>query len=396
MTADDSVQSRQIFDRARRDRSHLFDRERFQGAMADDGFDAVVALSGMNVSYTGGVFTKGEETPDAVLTRADGAQILISAEDYAMCFKETTWIEDVRPFRHNDDIDGTFLGLLAEAIDDLGLAGSRIGIEGPLRPETVEPLRARAPRASWGDARPVFDRVRRVKTPGEIELYRAAMRCTQAAVRRGWAESRAGDTEKTVAARIQAAGLELGADWTSHCQMQSGPHSTVGMAASLENPLREGEVVHVDYGGIFCGYRTDFARNASVVKPTPAQASIYARLADIQHHLLDSLQPGMPAAEVWALNEAAFRRSAGLVHPWALVGHGIGLEIHEGITLSAESTDVLEPGMLINVEPSHFEPGDARYHIEDTVVVTESGVEILANAEVTGSSLVSTTLQIIP
>ena len=393
MTADDS---RQIFDRARRDRSHLFDRGRLQEAMVDDGFDAVVALSGMNVSYTGGVFTKGEETPDAVLTRADGVQVFVSAEDYAMAFRETTWIEDVRPFRHAEDVDRAFLSLLAEAIDDLGLAGSRIGLEGPLRSETMEPLRARIPRAVWADARPVFDRVRRVKTPGEIELYRAAMLCTQAAVRRGWAASYAGDTEKTVAARIQAAGLELGADWTSHCQMQSGPHSTVAMAASLETPLRKGEIVHVDYGGIFCGYRTDFARNASVGGPTAAQASIYARLAEVQHHLLDSLRPGMTAAEVWALSEAAFRRSGGLVHPWAMVGHGIGLEIHEGITLGAESGDVLEPGMLINVEPSHFAPGDARYHIEDTVLVTESGVEILADAEVTDSSWVSDTLQVIP
>lgn len=387
--------NRQIFDRARRNRSHLFDSARFRQEIVDAGYDAVVALSGANVSYTGGVFTKGEETPEAVLTRADGTQVLIAAEDYAMNFAETSWISDIRPFRHGHDVTEQAGTLLGDAIDELGLSDARIGIERRPTAELLEPLRRRLPHASWGEASVVFDRARRIKTPGEIELYRAAMICTQQGLRNGWAASKPGDTEKLVAARIQAAGLELGADWTSHCQMQSGPHSTVAMASSLETPIEPGEVIHVDYGGIFCGYRTDFARNAIVVKPTPKQASIYARLADVQHQLIENVRPGMTGGEVWKLAVTTFERVGGLVHPWAMIGHGIGLEIHEGIELAEESTEVLLPGMLINVEPSHFEPGDARYHIEDTLLINDDGTEILADAEVTEESWVSRSMQVI-
>ena len=103
----------------------------------------------------------------------------------------------------------------------------------------------------------------------------------------------------------------------------------------------------------------------------------------------------MSSDDVWRLAVAAFERVGGLVHPWAMIGHGIGLEIHEGIDLAPDSTDVLLPGMLINVEPSHFEPGDARYHIEDTLLITDDGTEVLARAEVTDDSWVSPTMQVI-
>lgn len=393
MGSEDS--DRPTFDRARRGRAHLFAAPRFSGLVAGAGLDAVVALSGVNVTYTGGVYTKGDETPEAVLTSADGRQVLIAAEDYAMGFAEVSWIQDIRPFRHGPDTQERATALLADSIEDLGLSCARVGLEGPLRPEVVDPLTRRLPSLELSDARSVFAEARRVKTVGEIELYRAAMRCTQQAVRSAWAASRPGDTEKTLAARTQSAGLELGADWTSHCQLQSGVHSTVGMAASWEKPIEPGEVVHVDYGGIFCGYRTDFARNAVVRAPTPVQASIYARLAEVQHALISHIEPGMTGGDVWALGVAQFERVGGLVHPWAMIGHGTGLEIHEGIGLDEASSGVLVPGMLVNIEPSHFESGDARYHIEDTLLITETGVELLADAEVTPGSWVARSMQVI-
>ena len=387
--------NRRIFDIARRDRSHLFDGELFRRRVVEEGFDAVVALTGVNVSYTGGVFTKGEEFPEAMLTTADGAQVLIAAEDYAMNFAETSWVADIRPFRHGPDVQEQCMALLGEALAELGLSGARIGLEGPVKPEVLDPLQARLPAASFGDALHVFEGARRIKTAGEIELYRAAMVTTQNGLRAGWAASRPGDTEKMVAARIQSAGLELGADWTSHCQMQSGAHSTVAMAPSLETPLEPGEVVHVDYGGIFGGYRTDFARNAVVGAASKKQASIYARLADIQHNLIDRIVPGMSGGEIWDIALEQYSRVGELTHPWSTFGHGIGLELHEGINLAKGATDKLEPGMLINVEPSHFEQGDARYHIEDTLLITDVGNEVLANAEVTGDSWVSPVMQAI-
>ena len=78
-----------------------------------------------------------------------------------------------------------------------------------------------------------------------------------------------------------------------------------------------------------------------------------------------------------------------------MIGHGIGLQLHEGVTLAAGYTDVLTPGMIVDVEPSHFEPRDARYHIEDTLLITDDGNEVLAKAEVSEDSFASRTMQVI-
>ena len=220
-----------------------------------------------------------------------------------------------------------------------------------------------------------------IKTPAEIDLYRVAGRCTDRAVASAWEISRAHDTEKQLSARIQSFGLELGADFAHHCQLQAGPHSAIAMAPSLDRPCAEGELVHVDYGGLFAGYVTDIARNAVVGKPATTQRSIYEKLLDIHRTLIAHVRPGVSAGEIWDLGSREFRR-AGLTHPWSSLGHHVGLEVHEGFDITADSVEVFEPGMLINLEPSHFEP-DGRYHIEDTLLLVPEGTELLTGPEAT-------------
>ncbi|MFT3863805.1 MAG: M24 family metallopeptidase [Solirubrobacterales bacterium] len=177
---------------------------------------------------------------------------------------------------------------------------------------------------------------------------------------------------------MQAAALLLGADAIGHIQLQAGVHSTVAMAASLSRPAAPGEIVHVDFGAVFAGYPTDLARNAAVTAAAPAQLDIYRRLADIQLTLIDAVRPGVTAAQLAHLNSECLD-SAGLRHPFgsSVVGHSTGLAIHEGFAIAEGAEVELQPGMLINLEPTHIEPGDARYHIEDTLLVTETGSEVL-------------------
>jgi Xaa-Pro aminopeptidase/Xaa-Pro dipeptidase len=129
---------------------------------------------------------------------------------------------------------------------------------------------------------------------------------------------------------------------------------------------------------VFAGYSTDLSRNAVVGPPSSAQRDIYAKLYEIHLLALDVLAPGVSADEVFRRLEPEFA-SRGLVHPWATIGHSSGLTIHEGFELARGSDAILEPGMVINIEPSHIQAGDARYHIEDTVVITEDGSELLSD-----------------
>ncbi|MBS1878142.1 MAG: aminopeptidase P family protein [Actinobacteria bacterium] len=369
--ADDAV-----LERARTDRRSLFDLDRFTSVLAEAELDAVVAFSGPNVTYTGGAFSRGWDPLQMVVTTAGGVQVLVLPDDYAQYFGEYSWVSDIRNFAVGEDMFSDGLNLLADVLIELGLSGARIGFEGPLQADWSRLLAERLPNAKRCEAAATLERARLIKTAGEIAVFRVAVLRTQEAMRAAWAGSRPGDTEKQISARVQSAALYLGADAIDHCQLQAGLHSTVAMSASLERPALSGDVVHIDLGAVFAGYHTDLARNAVVGAASPAQASIYQRLAEVQQTLIDTVKAGVVAAELAELNQQAFAR-VGLQHPWGAIGHGTGLSVHEGFVISEGCNEVLEAGMLINLEPSHIEAGDARYHIEDTLVVTDSGCELL-------------------
>jgi Xaa-Pro aminopeptidase len=194
--------------------------------------------------------------------------------------------------------------------------------------------------------------------------------CTDKAIQTAFALTAPGATEKSLAALMQANVLALGADATGHTHVHAGVHSTIVHTLSLERPMRPGEVVHVDFGAAFAGYQTDISRNAVIERPNPRQREIYAGLLEIERLLIDRLRPGVAACELFELAVRAFEQR-GLTHPWGTLGHSIGVSVHEGFEFAAGEETVLEPGMVVCIEPSHIEPSDARYHIEDTIVITD-------------------------
>jgi Xaa-Pro aminopeptidase len=372
-----------ILELARTDRRGLFDAERLRTAIQQANLDAVVAMSGVNVTYTSGVYTRaGGSVLQAVVTTADGKQGLVVNEADGYYFREYSWVKDVRTFRIESgprEMATAAIGHLADILRDLGAANGRIGLEmGQLPSASNDQLRAQVAGVQWEEAGPVFEYTRLIKTPQEVELFRQAAIISLKAVQTAWAVSRPGDTEKRVAARMQSTALELGADGLAHCHLHAGVHSTIAHTIPIEKPFLPGEVIHIDFGAVFGGYQTDLSRNAVVVNPNPRQERIYKHLWEIQHKLFDKVRPGVAAGELWDLSQQEINR-AGLVHPWGTMGHGTGLAVHEGFEVSRGSKQVLEPGMLMNLEPSHIEPGDARYHIEDTVLVTSSGYELLSD-----------------
>lgn len=371
-----------LLDLARTDRRNLFNFERLKEGMTQRGMDAVIAISTINLTYTGGSYMRPVTGwQRAVVTTQSGAQGLIINESDAIYFREYSWIDDIRGLRASGgpNTSQVWLEMVTEMLADMGLRDASIGIEqGHLPSSAMDSLRQALPNARWADCEDVFEYARLVKTPGEIDLFRLAADYTMKAIQVAWALSRPGDTEKTVAARMQAAVLELGADALTHCHLHSGAHGTITHSWPMEKRLEPGEVVHIDFGGIFGGYHTDLSRNAVVVAGTPRQDAIYRHLWETEQKLIEMVRPGLPVREMWDLCEREFNK-AGLVYPWSMIGHSTGLDVHEGFEISSASDVILEPGMIINLEPTHIEPNDARYHVEDSVVVTETGYELLTD-----------------
>lgn len=366
---------------AGRDRRPLIDMTRLVDAIGASDLEAVVALSTPNVIYTGGAFIQTPILLSAVLTTADGRQCVVVNEADAHVFRESSWISDVRsfPFLGVVESEGAAIALLAEAIADHGLSTSRIGLdEGALSRRAARALERLVPVANWLDAGGLFERVRLIKTPAEIELLRRGAYQTDKAISTAFALARPGDTERDLAAEIQANLLRGDADAISHAHVQFGARATVAHSLFGSAPSRPGDVLHVDAGGSFLGYHTDVSRNAIVERPSRRQASLYASLSETYSLLIDAIRPGVAVRELCSLAEREFE-ARGLRHPWATLGHSVGLSLHEGFELAQGSDAVIEERMVLAVEPSHIEPGDARYDIEDTILVTRDGADVLSD-----------------
>jgi Xaa-Pro aminopeptidase len=374
-----------ILELARTDRRGFIDHARLQAAIGARELSAVVASSSANVTYTGGSYIDFPPLISFVVTAADGRQGIVMNEADSIYFREYSWIEDIRSYRYaasTVEANLEAVRLLGELLREYG-ASDDVGVEETHLPALYrDALTSELPGSRLVDATDVFDDVRVIKTPAEVELMGYAALASDKAIQTGFALARPGDTEQQLAASIQGAAMRLGADALDHADVHAGPHATIVHAWPMALTLDPGQVIHVDFGAVFGGYHTDIARNATVGEPSTEQRRFYGPLSDAKEAMLEAIRPGVTAGEVYDVGQRTIE-AGGLVYPWGTLGHSIGLSIHEGFELVRGSDRVLEENMVLNIEPSHIEAGAARYHVEDNLVVTADGARLLSRHSAT-------------
>jgi len=132
-----------------------------------------------------------------------------------------------------------------------------------------------------------------------------------------------------------------------------------------------------DFGVILAGYCSDMTRTLHVGRPQTEARRVYEAVSEAQQAALEAVKPGTTVGEVdQAARKLLHKRRLGRYFTHS-TGHGVGLEIHEAPRLAAGRKELLRPGMVITIEPGVYVPGKHGVRIEDTVVVTETGCEIL-------------------
>jgi Xaa-Pro aminopeptidase len=189
---------------------------------------------------------------------------------------------------------------------------------------------------------------------------------------------RSGLTEIEVAAELEHAARLKGAEAMSfETIVASGERSALphGRASSAKLPKRG--FVTLDFGVILDGYSSDMTRTVHLGKALPGEREVYDSVLEAQETAVASVAPGLTAGEVDEAARSVLRR-AGLDKYFShSTGHGVGLEIHEGPKIAAKQAQVLEQGMVITIEPGVYMPGKFGLRIEDMVLVTATGGEIL-------------------
>jgi Xaa-Pro aminopeptidase len=221
-------------------------------------------------------------------------------------------------------------------------------------------------------------KLRWIKDAGEIARMRKAAALGCSLFEGVLSTMQSGMTEMAVAAELEHAARLGGAEAMSFPTIvASGPRSALphGTASTAKLPKRG--FVTLDFGVVLSGYCSDMTRTVHLGPATSEERAAYEAVLEAQGAGVAAVRAGVTGE---AVDEAArsVLRKAGM-GKWFThsVGHGVGLEIHEGPRMAVKQTQPLEAGMVITIEPGVYFPGKFGIRIEDMVLVTERGAEIL-------------------
>ncbi len=344
--------------------------------MEERGLDLVLLFDRDNIRYFTG-FRVNRLVSSVLAVSPDGGLAHIVARLDLDRARQDSWIERVIPFP--EDTPNPL-----EAVRPL-LAGRRrrIGVErDTLTLAQADALRALAGQeTSFLDTRDLTAGLRLIKSPEELEaLHRAAgiasrvMEQVQQAIRPGVREAELSSWTEHL---IGQAGGE-GASFEPF--LMSGKNAWLPQRFSSQKPLSTGELALLDMGAIYEGYCSDITRTFAVGAISREQERLFEVARAAHDAGIAAVRPGVSAGDVDRAARAVIE-AAGLGERFPhLTGHGIGVSPHEGPIADRGVETVLEPGMVLTVEPGVYVPGVGAARIEDMVAVTAGGGEVLTTA----------------
>ncbi|HBY93814.1 MAG: Xaa-Pro peptidase family protein [Ardenticatenaceae bacterium] len=349
------------------------------------GLDLALLTSSGNFAYVSGLALADEETRkfnagvrNAVLLTRTGEGILIVADSSVHQARRDSWITEVRPYPGGPA--DTPVGPILEAVRHLGATSSRIGVETEYLPVALyQALCTELPHVQWQDCSAEMARVRSIKTPAEIQLMRDTVLATDRAFAAAFTALHAGNTERDLARRIIDNLYNQGADGLDHIWVYGGDKTTDKFRSPGEKRLERGDIIRVDIGGVFQGYRTDVSRMGIVGEPRPEQARIYQGLREAHLRMIEAARPGIQAGELVRVCDKTLEAHGLPFVGRALLTHSLGVVLHDyPIVYDARDTARLEENMVLAIEP-FVVVGKEKYAVEDDVLVAAAGPEILSS-----------------
>lgn len=338
--------------------------------------DAVVLVPGANLHYfTGLTFHLSERPLLAFLSGGELALVIPELE-----LSQLTRYPELSPriFAWSDE-EG-YTGAFRAALQELELTEQVVGIDAlTMRAGEYLALLAEAPELQVRRAERELMRLRALKEPAEIAALREAVALSERALAGLLPELEVGQSEREIAERLSELLRAQGSEGDAFpALVQSGPNSALPHGSPSARQLGEGEPLLLDYGGIKGGYPADITRTYALGVPQGELARIFEVVSAANRAAIAATRPG---AEMQEVDRAARRviEAAGYGKYFThRTGHGLGLEVHESIPQLAEGVrEVLEPGMIATIEPGVYIPGFGGVRLEDDVVVTETGCEVL-------------------
>lgn len=340
--------------------------------------DAVAIVPGTNMVYFTGLHFHLSERPIIALLTAEGLSVIIPQLETPKLTERPDL--EARPFEWTDEVG--YEKAFAAAINELGLADKTLAVDG-MTMRVTEWLTFQRAAASLKvhPAETAMIRMRARKLPDEIESMRQAIKISEAALTQVLQDVKPGITERDIAARLELAQRELGADGLSFgALVQTGPNSANPHGHVSDRQLGAGELLLIDFGCLVNGYPSDITRTFCMGEPTAEIQNIYDTVLRANEAAKAVVKPGTPMGDVDKAARDVIEAAGYGQYFIHRTGHGLGLDVHEPIPQIAKGvTDPLEANMTFTIEPGIYVPGLGGVRIEDNVAVTEDGIEVLTS-----------------
>ena len=224
----------------------------------------------------------------------------------------------------------------------------------------------------------LVETLREAKDEGEIKLIREALKIHKEALRRVRAAIRPGVTERDVFLKLDDYVKSKGVGYSFSPIIASGPNSAFPHARVTDRKIKNNEPVLIDMGIDVKGYKSDLTRMVFLGRIAHLVSRVNSLVYEAQQKAIKLIKPGVCIAEVdTAARDFLKKMGYGEYFGHAL-GHGVGLEIHEAPRLSGTNKGILRPGMVITVEPAVYLPNKFGIRLEEMVLVTRKGCEVLS------------------
>ena len=345
--------------------------------LESDGVDAFWIIRPENRRYLSG-FT----AEDPQLTESCGS-LVISPND-RLLLTDSRYTEQAKVETTSFDIitvKGDLISELPQILSKIGC--SRLGFEAQyLVWGTYEKLKKAIEREKVGTTLvPLENRVedlRKIKDQYEIEAIRASVEMITGIIEQVPQWLRPGMTEREIAWRIEDEARRRGAEAMAFPPIvASGANGALPHAVPTDKKIALGEPIVVDAGVKVEGYCSDTTRTLFFGEPKPLFIELYKIVREAQKRAIESIKPGTPTdVPDKVAREIISKAGYGEYFGHAL-GHGVGLATHEAPRLSPRNPEALMPGMVVTVEPGIYIPGRGGVRLEEMVLVTENGAEVL-------------------
>jgi Xaa-Pro dipeptidase len=351
--------------------------QRLAALRALEGVDAVALVPGANMVYFTGLHYHLSERPIVAFVMQDEIAFIMPELEVPQ-IRERSDMEG-RLFVWND-ADG-FSGAFKEAVEALGLNEGTLGVDDKtMRVFELLEFLEHAPAMQVREFGTDLLSIRSRKSTDEVDAMRRAIEISEQALRKLLTWVQPDMTEREIAARLDADLMALGTQgYAFKALVQTGPNSALPHGGTTDRVLQAGEFLLIDFGGMYQGYPADITRTFCLGEASPEMQKIFNTVLAANQAAVLATRPGVACEDVDNAARNVIETAGYGEYFIHRTGHGLGLETHELPQIAAGVDDVLEPGMVFTIEPGIYIPGLGGVRIEDNVLVTNDGVEVLTS-----------------